>query len=95
MLKRLEKIDIEERLAQMQGWTFADGSITKSYKFKDFKEAFATMTRIAFECEKMNHHPDWKNVYNTLTIALNTHDAGGVTEKDFKLAQVIEAIIAS
>jgi 4a-hydroxytetrahydrobiopterin dehydratase len=95
MLKRLEKIDIEERLAQMQGWTFADGSITKSYKFKDFKEAFATMTRIAFECEKMNHHPDWKNVYNTVTIALNTHDAGGVTEKDFKLAQVIETIIAS
>lgn len=95
MSKRLEKIEIEECLAQMQGWTFADGSITKSYKFKDFKEAFATMTRIAFECEKMNHHPDWKNVYNTLTIALNTHDAGGVTEKDFKLAQVIEAIIAS
>ena len=88
MLKRLEKIDIEERLAQMQGWAFADGSITKSYKFKDFKEAFATMTRIAFECEKMNHHPDWKNVYNTVTIALNTHDAGGVTEKDFKLAKV-------
>lgn len=95
MLKRLEKIEIEQRLAQMQGWTFADGSITKSYKFKDFKEAFATMTRIAFECEKMNHHPDWKNVYNTVTIALNTHDAGGVTEKDFKLAQVIETIIAS
>lgn len=95
MSKRLEKIEIEERLAQMQGWTFADGSITKSFKFKDFKDAFTTMTRIAFECEKMNHHPDWENVYNTLNITLNTHDVGGVTEKDFKLAQVIETIIAS
>ncbi|MDC6363839.1 MULTISPECIES: 4a-hydroxytetrahydrobiopterin dehydratase [Flavobacteriaceae] len=95
MSKRLEKIEIEERLAQMQGWTFEDGSITKSFKFKDFKDAFATMTRIAFECEKMNHHPDWENVYNTLNITLNTHDVGGVTEKDFKLAQVIETIIAS
>ena len=53
------------------------------------------MTRIAFECEAQNHHPDWSNVYKTLNIRLNTHDAGGVTEKDFKLAQTIEEIIES
>lgn len=53
------------------------------------------MTRIAFECEAQNHHPDWQNVYNTLSIRLNTHDADGVTEKDFKLAKSIEEIIES
>nr|WP_293299693.1 4a-hydroxytetrahydrobiopterin dehydratase [Allomuricauda sp.] len=95
MSKRLEPSEIEECLAQLQGWEFVDGSIRKSFTFKDFKETFATMTRIAFECEKMNHHPDWENVYNTLVIKLNTHDAGGVTEKDFKLAHAIEAIFAS
>ena len=51
------------------------------------------MSRIAFECEALNHHPDWTNVYNNLSISLSTHDAGGVTEKDFKLAQAIESIV--
>lgn len=95
MSKRLEPLEIEERLAQLQGWEFVDNFIIKSFTFKDFKEAFSAMTRIAFECEKMNHHPNWENVYNTLVIKLNTHDAGGVTEKDFKLAQIIETILAS
>ncbi|KAB7530040.1 4a-hydroxytetrahydrobiopterin dehydratase [Flagellimonas olearia] len=95
MSKRLEPSEIEERLAQLQGWKFVDNFIIKSFTFKDFKEAFSAMTRIAFECEKMNHHPNWENVYNTLVIKLNTHDAGGVTEKDFKLAQIIETILAS
>jgi len=95
MSKRLEPSEIEERLAQLQGWEFVDNFIIKSFTFKDFKEAFSAMTRIAFECEKMNHHPNWENVYNTLVIKLNTHDAGGVTEKDFKLAQTIETIFTS
>lgn len=95
MSKHLEPLEIEERLAQLKGWGFVDNFITKSYTFKDFKEAFSAMTRIAFECEKMNHHPNWENVYNTLVIKLSTHDAGGVTDKDFKLAQTIETILAS
>ncbi|RYC51720.1 4a-hydroxytetrahydrobiopterin dehydratase [Flagellimonas olearia] len=95
MSKRLEPSEIEERLAQLQGWEFVDNFIIKSFTFKDFKEAFSAMTRIAFECEKMNHHPNWENVYNTLVIKLSTHDAGGVTEKDFKLAQTIETIFTS
>lgn len=85
--------EINMALRELQGWSYKNGSITKSFKFKDFKEAFSTMTRIAFECEAQNHHPDWENVYNTLSIALNTHDAGGVTQKDIALAKSIENIV--
>ena len=59
----------------------------------NFKDCFSAMSRIAFECEAQNHHPNWRNVYNTLYISLSTHDANGVTEKDFKLADAIEAIV--
>lgn len=65
------------------------------FKFADFRQAFAFMTEVAFEAEKMNHHPDWSNVWNTVKIRLNTHDAGNtVTEKDHKLAAAIEKIYA-
>ena len=62
----------------------------KTFEFNDFKEAFTAMTRITFEAEKMNHHPNWANVYNYLEISLSTHSADGVTEKDFKLARIID-----
>jgi 4a-hydroxytetrahydrobiopterin dehydratase len=65
-----------------------------SYEFKNFKEAFSLMARVAFECEAQNHHPDWSNVYNRLYVRLSTHDANGVTEKDFKLARSIESILS-
>lgn len=75
-------------------WTIANGKLCRSFKFKDFSEAFAFMTRVAFLAEKQNHHPDWSNVYNTVHIALNTHDAGGaVTEKDHKLAAAIDKLV--
>ena len=65
----------------------------RSFKFEDFRQAFAFMTEVAFYAEKMNHHPDWSNVYNTVNIQLNTHDAGGVvTEKDWKLAEKIDSV---
>ena len=92
-MKKLSTEEIKNALKNLNGWEHKDDTITKSFEFEDFKEAFSTMTRIAFECEKMNHHPDWENVYNSLTIKLNTHDVGGVTEKDFKLAQSIESIV--
>ncbi len=70
--------------------------ISKSFQFKNFQEAFAFMTRVAFLAEKMNHHPEWTNIYNTVNIKLNTHDAGGVvTEKDRKLSMQIDAILAA
>ncbi|MBX2973016.1 MAG: 4a-hydroxytetrahydrobiopterin dehydratase [Flavobacteriales bacterium] len=77
------------------GWAITGGKLCRTFTFKDFSEAFAFMTRVAFLAEKQNHHPDWSNVYNTVHIALNTHDAGGaVTEKDHKLAAAIDRLVA-
>lgn len=70
-----------------------DDALQASFKFKDFAQAFAFMTYVAFHCEKQNHHPNWENVWNTVNIKLTTHDAGNVvTQKDHKLASVIESI---
>ena len=92
-MEKLSVEQIEKRLAELDSWEYIDGAIETSLQFGNFKEAFATMTRIAFECELQGHHPDWSNVYNSLNIRLNTHDVGGVTEKDFKLAATIENIV--
>ncbi|MFT4833013.1 MAG: 4a-hydroxytetrahydrobiopterin dehydratase [Psychroserpens sp.] len=94
-MKKLTPQEIEERLDQLEGWDYTDKAIQTTFEFADFKETFSIMTRIAFECEAQNHHPEWTNVYKTLTIRLSTHDADGVTEKDFKLAATIENIIES
>lgn len=86
---------VADYLTQLDGWEYIDSAIETTFEFKNFKEAFSVMTHIAFECEAQNHHPDWSNVYKTLNIRLSTHDANGVTEKDFELARTIEAIIES
>jgi 4a-hydroxytetrahydrobiopterin dehydratase len=86
---------ILEHLADFPNWEFEDDAIHTVIEFENFKEVFATMTRIAFEAEEQNHHPNWSNVYNELSISLSTHDAGGVTAKDFKLAQSIEEILGN
>lgn len=92
-MKKLTEKEIEEKLTHMDGWSYSEDALHTSFEFENFKEAFTLMTRIAFEAEAQNHHPDWSNVFNQLEITLSTHDAGGVTEKDFKLAQAIEAIV--
>ncbi len=75
------------------GWKEKNNKLYRKFEFKDFSEAFAFMTRVAIEAEKMNHHPEWKNVYNTVEMWLSTHDAGDiVTEKDKKLAAKIDAL---
>ncbi|MBN7809900.1 4a-hydroxytetrahydrobiopterin dehydratase [Algoriphagus sp. H41] len=75
-------------------WKEENNRLKKTFEFSDFQEAFAFMTRVAFLAEKQNHHPNWSNVYNTVEIELNTHDAGDiVTEKDHKLAQAIDKIL--
>lgn len=94
-MEKLSTQEIEKRLEKLAGWEYADNAIETSFQFDNFKEAFSVMTRIAFECEAQGHHPDWSNLYNTLSVSLSTHDADGVTEKDFKLAQSIEDIIDS
>ena len=93
-MKKLSEQEIEKKLEKLEGWELVDNAIETSFQFDNFKEAFSVMTRIAFECEAQNHHPDWSNVYNSLSISLSTHDAEGVTEKDFKLARSIEDIIS-
>ena len=92
-MEKLSESDIETRLLRLPEWEYYDNAIHAEFEFENFKDCFSAMSRIAFECEALNHHPDWKNVYNVLSISLSTHDADGVTDKDFKLAQVIEAII--
>ncbi|MGY5846676.1 4a-hydroxytetrahydrobiopterin dehydratase [Salegentibacter sp. HM20] len=92
-MKKFTESEIEQKLEDFQGWTFKDNAIHTSFQFEDFKDAFTVMARIAFEAEALNHHPNWTNVYNELEISLSTHDAGGVTEKDFRLARAIEDIV--
>ena len=92
-MSKLSEQDIEKRLLHFPDWDYYDNAIHAEFEFENFKDCFSAMSRIAFECEALNHHPDWSNVYNVLTISLSTHDAKGVTNKDFKLAEAIESIV--
>ena len=92
MKKSPESQAVESFLQKNNGWAWKKGkkAIHKSYAFKDFNQAFGFMTRVALLAEKMNHHPEWFNVYNRVDVVLTTHDAGGVTEKDVKLATFMD-----
>ncbi len=92
-----QKLDPEMRkaaLTKLKGWSEVAGrdAIAKKFVFKDFNEAFGFMTRVALVAEKMDHHPEWSNVYRTVDVTLSTHDAGGVTELDVKLAEAMDRI---
>ena len=91
----VEKLTGEARelaLAELSGWSQAEGrdAIKKSFKFKTFSEAWGFMSRVALAAEAMNHHPEWFNVYNRVDIVLSTHDCGGLSERDVKLAKRID-----
>jgi 4a-hydroxytetrahydrobiopterin dehydratase len=88
MVEKLSEAEIREKLAEVEGWTLSEngGAIRKSFKFKNFSEAWAFMSRVALLAEKMNHHPEWFNVYNRVDVTLNTHDVKGLSELDFKMA---------
>jgi len=88
--KKLSENELDETIRAMDGWNLKDGKLQKSFKFSNFIEAFGFMTRIAFEAEKINHHPEWSNVYNSVSIKLSTHDVGGITDYDIKLAKIID-----
>ncbi len=81
-------------LAKLSGWTEVSGrdAIHKSFKFADFNEAWGFMTRVALAADKADHHPEWSNVYSKVEITLSTHDAGGVSDKDVKLAAFIDGL---
>ncbi len=82
-------------LASLSGWEFRHAAIEKTYQFRDFVEAWGFMTRCAILAERADHHPEWSNVYRSVHIRLSTHDAGGVTTKDFDLASKFEAQLTS
>jgi 4a-hydroxytetrahydrobiopterin dehydratase len=81
-------------LRELPGWELRDGKLRRALVFEDFAAAFAFMTRIALEAERLDHHPDWSNVWNRVAITLWTHDAGGVTQRDLDLARRIERAAA-
>ena len=93
----VEKLTGEARrtgLARLQGWSAVEGrdAIRKAFKFKDFNQAFGFMSRVALMAERMDHHPEWSNVYNKVEIVLSTHDCGGLSECDIKLAAFIDSV---
>ncbi len=92
MAEKLSEGELNGALETLDGWSRAEGrdAIQKSYKFKDFNEAFAFMTKVAEKAEQMDHHPEWFNVYATVDVTLSTHDAGGVTELDIELARFMD-----
>jgi 4a-hydroxytetrahydrobiopterin dehydratase len=92
-MKTFSTTEIKELTSsKIKNWSYDGKSITRSLKFKNFTDAFSFMTAVALEAEKMNHHPDWSNVYNSVTINLNTHDANGITQKDLDLAGIIDKL---
>jgi 4a-hydroxytetrahydrobiopterin dehydratase len=91
----LKKDEIKSRLAGMSGWKLDDDEIEKKFQFADFKQAMAFVNRVADAAEAMDHHPDIEIKYNKVEMSLSTHSEGGVTEKDFTLAQQIDAAAQS
>jgi 4a-hydroxytetrahydrobiopterin dehydratase len=95
-----QKLTVEARksaLGKLNGWSEVAGrdAITKKFVFKDFNQAFGFMARAALVAEKMDHHPEWFNVYKTVEVTLSTHDAGGLTELDIKLAETMDKLAAN
>ena len=89
---RLSQIDIDEQLKDLPGWSIVNEKLHKEFQFESFNQAFGFMTRAAMEIEKINHHPEWFNVYNKITIELTTHDAGGITKNDINLARILNSL---
>jgi 4a-hydroxytetrahydrobiopterin dehydratase len=92
-MARPAKIEVAEALKALPGWAAANGreAIVRQFKFPDFDTAFAFMTRVALSASKLDHHPEWSNVYNRVDVLLTTHDAGGVTANDIELARIMDA----
>ena len=89
-MQKLSDSELRNALAALPEWRVADGKLHREYKFADFVHAFGFMTTAALAIEKMNHHPEWFNVYNQVRVDLTTHDAGGITAKDVELAGLLD-----
>jgi 4a-hydroxytetrahydrobiopterin dehydratase len=88
----LETDEITQKLTALSGWTQQGGKLHREYRFPDFVEAFGFMTSVALVAERLNHHPEWSNVWNTVVVDLITHEAGGITAKDFELANAMDRL---
>ena len=91
-MAKLSRTEIASALRKIGGWTVANDKLHRDYQFADFVHAFGFMATAALLIEKMEHHPEWSNVYNRLSVDLTTHDAGGITKKDIDLARVLETL---
>ena len=91
---RLTDVEIGAGLAQLDGWTREGEKLHRSYRFADFVTAFGFMASVALIAERMNHHPEWSNVWSTVRVDLSTHDAGGITALDLELARAMESLAA-
>jgi 4a-hydroxytetrahydrobiopterin dehydratase len=91
---KLSEPEIAAELKKLKGWTVEQGKLRRVFEFRDFSQAFGFMAQVALAAEAMGHHPDWSNVWNKVTIDLNTHSAGGLTQNDFALAGKIQQILA-
>ena len=91
-MMRLSSEKISEELKNLPGWSVKDEKLHRDFDFESFNQAFGFMTRAAMEIEKMNHHPEWFNVYNRISVDLMTHDAGGITENDIQLAKILNSL---
>lgn len=91
-MKAYSNKEIEESLKKVPTWSLVEGSIQRKFKFKDFSEALSFIVRVGLLAEKQGHHPEIFNVYNNVTLNLDTHDAGGITEKDFLLAAAVDKL---
>ena len=84
---KLSGDELQEELKALTNWEIVEESLQREFKFENFIEAFAFMTKLAFVAERLNHHPEWSNVYNKVKVRLTTHDVGGISHLDFDLAQ--------
>ena len=91
-MAKLDEAAVQKMVHELPGWSVRDGKLHREYQFADFPHAFGMMATAAPAIEKMDHHPEWSNVYNRVTVDLSTHDAGGITQKDFDLAKLLEGI---
>ena len=91
-LEKLSDEQIRKELSNIPGWNVMNGKLHKDFVFKDFIDAFGFMSRAAIHIEKMNHHPEWFNVYNKIKVDLVTHDAGGITQNDISLAKILNSL---
>ena len=92
MARKLESAEIQTALARLKGWEVHDGKLARTYRFRDFGDAFAFMAACALRIHALDHHPEWSNVYATVRVDLVTHDVHGITARDVELASVMESI---